>query len=180
MKSMAAMAFRPVVLLVLLSGAAQAAEVTPVEKVIELIEGLREEVATDGKTEANAYDEFACFCKDTTMAKSKSVNEGHDNIDELSANIADKTQAKVNDEAELVERKKEQQRMELELKDTEARYAKEKAEYEVEEADLAKAIQSLKDAIKAMKESKPSAASFLAIKKTLGKTLEIAEAMNII
>merc|ERR1719446_1933219 len=153
-------------------------DVTPIDKVITLIEGMRDEVAADGKTEAAAYDKFACFCKDTTDKKSTSVKDGNDNINKLSANIADKTQERTNDITELGERKQKQEELSQKLDETIARCAKEKAEYEAEAADLSKAIQGLKDAIKSMKDSKP--ASFLAIRESLVSTLELAETMNLL
>jgi DNA repair exonuclease SbcCD ATPase subunit len=153
-------------------------EVTPIEKVIDLLEGLKKEVETDGGKEAKAYDEFACFCKDTTEEKSKSVLKGKDQIDELSADIADKTQEKKDDSAELLDRTKEQESLATKLAEEEARCAKEKAEYEAEAADLDKAIQGLKDAIKSMEDSKP--ASLLAIRESLVNTLELAETMNLL
>jgi hypothetical protein len=156
------------------------AAVTPIEKVITLLEDMKKEVEEDGKAEAKSYDEFACFCKKTTEEKSKSVQDGNDKIDLLSADIADKTQSKEEDSNELLERKKKQQALSAKLEETNVRCAKEKAEYEVAEADLAKAISSLKKAIKAMSDSKPSAASLLSIRKGLAHTLELADAMNMV
>merc|ERR1719401_3306534 len=90
----------------LLNGAfATEVAVTPIAKVITLIEDLKTEVENDGENEATEYDKFACFCKDTTLEKSDSVIKGTDKIHELSADIADKTQEKKNDAAELEERK---------------------------------------------------------------------------
>jgi chromosome segregation ATPase len=155
---------------------AASVQVTPISKVISLIEDMKTEVENDGSNEATEYDKFACFCKDTTLSKSDSVKKGTDKIHELSADIADKTQQKKEDIAELGERKKQQEKDAAELQSTNVRCAKEKAEYEAEAADLSKAIQSLKDAIKAMKDSKP--ASFLAIRERLAKTFALAEVMN--
>merc|ERR1719155_51272 len=121
MKSGATMAFRPVVLLTLFAGAVIAEEVTPIEKVIQLIEGIRDEVAKDGTTEAAAYNDFACFCKKTTEDKSDSVKKGNNKIDRLSANIAEKTQTKIDSEDELHTREKEQQKNKLDLQSTESR-----------------------------------------------------------
>jgi peptidoglycan hydrolase CwlO-like protein len=159
-----------------------AVKVTPIEKVISLLEGMKKEVEDEGKAEATSYDKFACFCKDTTKTKSDSVTKGNDKIDVLSADIADKTQSKVKDSTELGERKTKQEELSAELASTVARCAKEKAEYEVSEADLSKAISSLKKAIKAMKDSKPSAASFLqgSIREDLDETLAMADALNLI
>merc|ERR1719390_247995 len=102
------MALRGVVWLSLLAGVA-ALDVTPIEKVIELIEGLKSEVEADGAEEADTYGKFACFCKDTTMAKSKSVNKGHTTIDELSASIADWTSERAEKKTELADRQKKQE-----------------------------------------------------------------------
>jgi len=137
---------------------------------------MKTEVENDGQSVATEYDKFACFCKDTTLAKSTSVKEGTDKIHELSADIADKTQERKENNAELADRKIKQEKDAKELEATNVRCAKEKAEYEAEAADLSKAIQSLKDAIKAMKDSKP--ASFLAVRENLKATLAMAEVMG--
>jgi len=170
------MQFRSALLIAILAGAA-ALEVTPIDKVITLIDGLKNEVQADGKSEAKAYEKFACFCKDKTGTKSKSVQSGTKKIGVLSADIADKTQEQRDDSSELLKRKGNQEDLSTKLDDENARCAKKKAEYEAEAADLSKAIQGLKDAIKAMKTSKPS---LLAIRKTLGSTLAMAEAMSLL
>merc|ERR1719171_1515058 len=117
----------------LLTGASGAAvEVTPIAKVISLIEDMKTEVEEDGKNEATEYDKFACFCKDTTLSKSDSVKKGTDKIHELSADIAEKTAQKKEDKEELAERKVKQEKHEADLQSTTVRCAKEKAEYEAE------------------------------------------------
>jgi len=40
--------------------------VSPVEKVVELITKLKDEVETEGKSEAKTYSKFACFCQKKT------------------------------------------------------------------------------------------------------------------
>jgi DNA repair exonuclease SbcCD ATPase subunit len=154
------------------------ADVTPIEKVITLIEDIKTEVEEDGKAEAEAYDKFACFCKDTTMDKSKSVNKGHETIESESASIAEKTASRNEDISELQERKTKQEQMKQELTETKNRFAKETAEYEVAAADLSKAISDLKNAIKALEDSKP--ASLLSIRATLVKTFQIAQAQGLL
>jgi peptidoglycan hydrolase CwlO-like protein len=168
--------FRCIAAIALLAGAASV-DVTPIEKVITLLEGMKEEVEKDGKSEAKAYDDFACFCKTTTGEKSESVKSGADKISELSADIADKTQEKKEDSTELLQRKQQQEKNKKDLEDTKVRCAKQKAEYEAEAADMNKAIQGLKDAIKAMKDSKPS---LLSIRQTLVKPFAMAEAMGLL
>jgi predicted nucleic acid-binding Zn-ribbon protein len=163
-------------LTLLVSASAAVVQVTPIEKVISLIEDLKSEVETDGQNEASEYNKFACFCKDTTLEKSTSVKDSNDKIDVLSADIADKTQEKKEDASELAERKVDQEKHKADLQATTVRCAKEKAEYEAEAADLSKAIMNLKDAIKALKDSKPAA--FLAIKGAVADTILMAEVLG--
>jgi len=166
-----------VLCLALFAGAA-ATEANPIGKVIELIEGMKKEMMSEGGKEASAYNEFACFCKSTTDQKSTSVKKGEQKINLLSSDIADKTAGKEDANTQVAERKQEDQDLNTELDETTARCTKQKAEYQAEEADLSNAIQGLKDAIKAMRDSKPS--SFIAIKETLGKTFAMAEAMSML
>jgi len=173
------MAFRTLCLLALLT-AVPAVKVTPVEKVISLVEDLKTEVETDGKNEAKAYEEFACFCKTQSGAKSNAIITNNDNINGQSATIADKTQTKKNKIEELTERKAKQEKLAAELAETEARWAKEKAEFEAIDADLSKAIQGLKDAISAMQKTGGSAAAFIQAHAGVKKTLEMAMVMGTI
>jgi hypothetical protein len=168
-------AMRCVVFFAALAGAA-AVDVTPIEKVIELLEGMKKEVVADGKSEASSYEEFACFCKSTTERKSTSVERGTKEIGRLSASIGDKTEQKAEKSAELSKRKQAQEESNRKLTETEVRCSKQKAEYNAQAADLSKAITGLKDALKAMEDSKPSPAAFLAIRQTL----ELADAMSLL
>jgi len=152
-------------------------DVSPVEKVIELLEDMKKEVEDEGKSEAATYDKFACFCKDTTVKKSTSVTDGQDNIDSLSATISEKTATKEEKIDEIQKRKKKQEELATTLEETKVRLAKERAEYEVTAADLSKAISSLENAIQAMDKSKPS---FLAIKADVKKSLELAAVLNLV
>merc|ERR1719183_3469127 len=111
---------------------------------------MKSEVEADGKSEAHAYDEFACFCKKTTNTKSNSVKRETKKIGVLSADIGDKTQEKKDDSKELSTRQKDHEDLNRKLEAEKARHTKAKAKYDAEAADLSKAIQGLKDAIKSM------------------------------
>merc|ERR1719487_3086961 len=71
--------------------AASTSEVSPVEKVITLLEELKSEVEEEGKSEAKTYDKFACFCKDTTKDKSDAIKTEQDNIEEFAAAMQENT-----------------------------------------------------------------------------------------
>jgi len=141
---------------------------------------MKRTVENDGKAEAKAYGDFACFCKKSTKTKSDSIKTENDNIDNWSADIADKTQSKAEDTTDLAERKDKHVELGNKLAESEALWAKTLAAYKLEEADYSKAISSLKSAIKAMKDSKPAAAVFLSVRQGLKETLELADAMNLV
>jgi len=157
-------------------------QVSPIEKVISLIEGMKKDVEDEGKAEAATYDKFACFCKDTTTKKAKSITEGQDKIDKLSASIAEKTATKASDETKLGELKTAKEGLSKDLEDTNTRCLAEKAEYEGNAADLNKAISSLKSALKAMSDKKKAmdAVALLDTGSGLRDTLNLAEAMGLI
>merc|ERR1719502_1027722 len=71
-------------------GLGSATTVTPVEKVTTLLEDLIAEVEAEGKSDAEAYDTFACFCKDTSGEKSEGITTGKTDIEEQSALVAEK------------------------------------------------------------------------------------------
>jgi chromosome segregation ATPase len=153
-------------------------EVSPVEKVITLLEDLIDETETEGRSEAATYDEFSCFCKDTTLSKSTSVTDGQDNIESLSASISEKTATRNEKIDEIATRKKRQEELATTLEETKVRLEKERAEYEATAADLGKAISSLENAIASMDSSKRP--SLLAVKADVKKSLELAQILGVV
>jgi len=127
---------------------------SPVAKVIKLLSDLKKEVVTEGNKEGKAYEEFACFCKDTTKKKSTSITRGEDKISTLSGDIASDTATKEEKEAEVKERKENHEQMGGDLAATVARCSTSQAEFEAGDADMDKAILSLNKAIKAMSAKK--------------------------
>merc|ERR1719327_2423599 len=122
---------------------ASGADVSPVEKVITLLEDLKTESEEAGKKEASTYDTFACFCKDTTVEKSDAIKEEQDNIDEFAATLEEQTgisNAKQLETEELGELIRSRE--------------KEMAKYEATAADLSKAVSSLEGAIADMQAGK--------------------------
>jgi hypothetical protein len=168
----------------LAAASADFGKVTPVEKVITLLEDLEAEVKEEGTTEAGTYDQYACFCKTTTETKSDSIMNGQDTIDTLSAGIAEDTATVAGKKTELQAKKKEVEELTAELDSVVASCLKEAAEFEAEMADLTKACNSLDKALQAMQTAKGGGASLLQSNSTLreevGSTLAIAEAMSLV
>jgi len=171
----------------MLLSAGSASQVTPIEKVITLLDGMKSDVVKEAQAEAASYDKFACFCRDTTKKKSTSVTDGQDKIDTLSAAIADNTATKNADDTKALGLKGTKEALFKDLEENTARCATEKAEYETVAADLNKALSSLKSAIKSMADKKTAIGkvllqtpALLEIKSGVRETLELADAMGLI
>merc|ERR1719487_1698776 len=148
---------------------ASSVEVSPVEKVITLLEDLKTETEEAGKKEASTYDTFACFCKDTTIEKSDAIKEEQDNIDEFAATLEEQTGISNAKQAETEELAAMIKTLNQEMTEITARREKKKAKYEATAADLSKAVSSLEGAIADMQAGK--GASFLSVKKNVRKSI---------
>jgi hypothetical protein len=138
-------------------------KVTPVEKVLELLKELKDQVMAEGKAESASYDEFACFCRDKTQGLASTIDHAKEEIDILSADIEADTKEKVVKMGELEDRKKKQEKDMAALAEAKAQLAKDNAEYDYDAADLQKAIDSLRNAVTALNDAKPSAAALIAL-----------------
>merc|ERR1719301_334271 len=65
----------------------RADDVSPVEKVVTMMEDLQTQVVLEGKAEAKTYDKFACFCKDMSEEKTWDIEDAQDAITDLTATI---------------------------------------------------------------------------------------------
>jgi hypothetical protein len=59
----------------------------PIQKVIELIEELRDKTIADGKAEELVYNRMACWCETTTKSKASEIKECQDSLADLSQDI---------------------------------------------------------------------------------------------
>merc|ERR1719456_2001947 len=153
------------------------AAVTPVEKVIKLLEDLLDEVEEEGKNEATAYDKFACFCKEMNTEKSDGITDGQTNIDETSATLAEKT-ARMNElTKQIADLEADIGKLEAEMAEKEEVRAKEKAKFEAIAADLERAKAAGEKAIELLEGAKPGA--FVQVQKTLKKYVALADALGL-
>merc|ERR1719310_1882369 len=78
--------------LVLFSGlalliAVSCTQVNPIQKVIELIEELKEKIISDGKAEELVYNRMACWCETTTKSKAEEIKTSQETLKTLSENM---------------------------------------------------------------------------------------------
>merc|ERR1719262_985363 len=159
------MRFATLLALMCCSAFASSADVSPVEKVITLLEDLKTETEEAGKKEASTYDTFACFCKDTTVEKSDLIKGEQDNIDEFAATLEEQTGISNAKQAETEELGELIRSLDKEMVDIQARREKEIAKYEVTAADMSKAVSSLEGAIADLQAG--MGASFLSVRRRL-------------
>jgi chromosome segregation ATPase len=158
------------------SGNVAANKISPIEKVIELIEDLLKTCKEEAKEEAKTYDEFACFCKDNTDKKSTAIKEGQTKIEEESATIGENTADLATKQTELADLIKEIDTLTTEMAEARAQRKKEAAEAAAVIADLEKACASLEGAIKALEASRPD---LIQVKRTIRRSLALAEVLGI-
>merc|ERR1719213_629071 len=78
---------KAVFVLALLCGPAFAVEVTPVQKVIALMEGMREKGKKEKHDEQVQFAAYKQFCDDTATEKKRAISEANEQIDTLKADI---------------------------------------------------------------------------------------------
>merc|ERR1719440_1109015 len=119
----------------------------PVEKVVGLLEDLKERIGKDGKSEQAAYDEYACWCEKTTFKSAAAITEIKDTLTmtgntilRLTGNIATLNSEIAGLEADIKENLAQQEAA------TNIRN-KENAAFTAEAAELQQAITALEKAI---------------------------------
>lgn len=78
-------------------------EETPITKVITMLEDLQVQTINEGKSEAKTYDQFACFCKDQSLAKQDEITSGQDAVSDLTATINTLLSDRADADAEIQE-----------------------------------------------------------------------------
>jgi len=155
---------------------ASASEVTPVEKVIQLLNDLKDQTESEGAEEKKVYENFACFCKDKTKKKADEILASQTLIDDESARKEEQEGIRDARFATMAELNTEIDTLSAEMKAAEEAFLAEKAKREAVIADLRKANAGLDGAIKAMGDSKPSA--LITMSAVVKKNLLIAEALG--
>merc|ERR1719274_501121 len=59
----------------------------PIQRVIELVQELKEKMIADAKAEELVYNRMACWCETTTQKKAGEVKTCQDNLADLSTDI---------------------------------------------------------------------------------------------
>merc|ERR1719450_136826 len=172
------MVHRAILVFVLLS-AALASDVSPVEKVVTMLEDLQTQVVVEGKAEAKTYDKFACFCKDMTAEKTDAINAGTDKSADLSALIEQLTNDRSEADDDINDLNKKIDELDKSMKENKEKRAGEKATFDALHAELTKGITDLTNAVNTLKSSRPSSLmSLKSVIKTVRQAAFMGDAMG--
>ncbi|CAK0897166.1 unnamed protein product [Prorocentrum cordatum] len=143
------------------SAVAGAQQVTPVQKVITLMEGMMEQGKKEKEAEQVQFAAYKQFCEDTTSLKQKAIAEANDKIDVLKADIE-----KYLSDAEQLKKEIEGHDADISAWDGDMKAATkvrglEKADYETLHTDYSESVSALQRAIEVLKKqayNRPQAA----------------------
>merc|ERR1719450_705859 len=167
------------ILVFLLMGTAYAADVSPVEKVVTMLEDLQTQVVVEGKAEAKTYDKFACFCKDMTAEKTDAINAGTDKSADLSALIEQVTNDRSTADDDIADLNKQIDNLDKSMKENKEKRAGEKATFDALHAEMTKGITDLTNAVNTLKSSRPaSLMSLKSVIKTVRQAAFMGDAMG--
>jgi chromosome segregation ATPase len=159
-----------------------AGKVSPVEKVIEMIEGLQSKVVAEGSAEAKTYDTFACFCKDQSKEKNAAIEDNTNLLESLNAKMTTERSNRDKETQTIKDLQGELAGYQADVKKTKADAAKRKEKYEVNITDLTGAVRSLEDAIDVLKQSDKSenGMALVSMKATLKTAAVIAQSLGLV
>jgi len=138
------MAFLPVAVLVLI-GSANA--VSPVQKVVELLEESKNKVLRDLAAEEKEMAEYSQFCDDEVVSKTHAIQTATRKISELEAAVEDKSAQISQAEEEVAKLGTEVASKEADLASASSIRGKEKGDFKASEKELMESIDALERAI---------------------------------
>jgi hypothetical protein len=172
MKSVAAMLFA----FALLASPASAGEVSPIEKVIEMISDLQAKLLGQAKDAQKAYDEYSEWCEDRSMNLGFEIKTGKADVAELTATIEAETSAIAALETKIEELSSDYSTDEADLEAATKVRAKENLDFVAEEKELLEVLSMLERATSILsKEMAKSSASMLQLKNAKSLT----DALNV-
>jgi len=133
-------------------GICHGVEVTPVQKVLQLMNSMLEKGKKEKHEEQTAFAGYKQFCDDTTTEKNRAINEANDHISVLKADI-EKAVATIEKLAsEIAELEEDVSIWEGDIKAATKVREIEKADYDKTHADYSESVDALERAIKVLKD----------------------------
>merc|ERR1719454_1163669 len=137
-----------------LCGVVSAAELhgaNPIRKVVTMLQDMQKTVEEEGKKEEDLFEKFMCYCSGGEGALEASISAGKAQIEQLTANIDRGTAEKSQLDQDIVTHKADREEAEKVIKESTAMREKEAAEYAASSGDMKSNIQSMGQALEALK-----------------------------
>lgn len=165
----------PVIALIVLSGA-QAAQVTPIEKVLAMLGDLESKIIKEGTDAQKVYDEFSEFCEDRSRNLGFEIKTGKAEVKDLEATIAQEAATAESLTTKIEELAQAIAVDEADLKSATDIRLKEKASFAAEEKELVEVLNTLERAIGIIeKEMSKAGASMMQLKSATS----VVEALSV-
>lgn len=129
---------------------------SPVSRVVELLQGLSKQVEKEGKVEEDLYESFVCWGKSVVAQKTASNTAAESRIDSLKGYIADLASGRIELTTERQDLEKEVEELTGELEVAKAQREKEQSDFEAAKNEMTNAVKALSSAIKVLKEATSS------------------------
>jgi chromosome segregation ATPase len=123
---------------------------SPISRVVELLQGLETKINEDGKIEAGLYKKFVCWGTTTIDTKTASNELATSRIDELGRYIADIEAGRVEFTTERVDLEKELGQIRSDIEQATALREQEKKDFEEAKAEMEQGIAALESAIQVL------------------------------
>lgn len=125
----------------------------PVYKVLRILHELYEQVGSEGRTEATAYADFSCFCRDSTTSIGNLIRECEGEIQVIAATLEEKNQSWADAIVFLQKSKSSLEVVEANLAKEKARLEKAKTKYDLDLAEVVKGLHGIEQAEELLEES---------------------------
>merc|ERR1719335_237779 len=147
--------FTPALLVLFLASPAVAsrAKVSPVQKVIQLIDDMHAKVTKEAAEESKVFEEYAKFCDDEATAKEYAIKDSKEAIEELTATITDSKAVIESEDSKVGDLATKISDTESELSNAIAVRNKEHDEFVKTEKELLETTEELAGAQEAIKKS---------------------------
>jgi len=129
------------------------AQLSPISRVVELLNGLAETAEKEGKKEEDLYESYVCWAKTVIDTKTHNNAEATTRIDELNAYIADLDAGRIELTTERVDLEKEVKDLNQDLESMKANREQENEDFLAAKDEMEKTVEALDSAIKVMAEA---------------------------
>jgi hypothetical protein len=159
---------------------AKDSKMAAVQKVIDLLFSLKAQVLSEGESEAKTYNEFACFCKDSTNEKTTAIKKGEDRKTQLAGFIEQEATIRDGHDSAIATLTEEIAASEKTQKTASDKRSSDNKLYSSNAKDLTGALEALEGAIASLKSSKsPSLEQLRSVKSTVHTAVLLADALGL-